>query len=413
MLSQRGDYLQKVTKTILILILLFIILYAFSNSYSYDNIDNLAYVVAMGIDSTETDKIKVSFQFTDTSSFSNEGGSGNNSTIINTVEAKSIESATNLLNSYIGKNVNLAHCKVIVFSEEVAKTGLSDYIYSLINDSQIRPTSNIVISRCDAKYYMENSISKYEKILTKYYDVFPNSADYTGYISDVTLGEFFNQMQDKSSNPIAILGGINTETSDVASGDTTDANILANQSTIVGERGTENIGLAVFSEDHLIGELTALEALCHSIITNEADSFLISIPNPKDDKTSIDLSINQYKKTKVDVDVSSGSPYITIDLYLFAKVLSVDTNTDYLDDDYLNSIRNANSTYLSSRVTEYLYKTSKEFKSCVDDFDKFAVKKFLTNKDWETFNWKSSYPNAFFKVNVNTKVNSSLLLTES
>ncbi|MBR3249488.1 MAG: hypothetical protein IKF83_02175 [Clostridia bacterium] len=405
--------MQKVTKTILVLILLFIILYAFSNSYSYDSIDNLAYVVAMGIDSTENDKIKVSFQFTDTSAFSSEGSSGNNSTIINTVEAKSIESATNLLNSYIGKNVNLAHCKVIVFSEEVAKAGLSDYIYSLINDSQIRPTSNIVISRCDAKYYMENSISKYEKILTKYYDVFPNSADYTGYISDVTLGKFFNQMQDKSSNPIAILGGINTTTSDVASGDTTDANILANQSTIVGERGTENIGLAVFSEDHLIGELTALEALCHSIIANEADSFLISIPSPKDDKTSIDLSINQYKKTNIDVDVSTGSPYITIDLYLFAKVLSVDTNTDYLNDDYLNSIRDASNTYLSSRITEYLYKTSKEFKSCVDDFDKFAVKKFLTNKDWEAFNWKSSYPNAFFKVNVNTKVNSSLLLTES
>ena len=405
--------MQKAPKFILIFILLFIILYAFSASYSYDNIDNLAYVVAIGIDSTDSDKIKVSFQFTDTSAFSSDGSSDSDSTIINTVDAKSIESATNLLNSYIGKNINLAHCKVIVFSEEVARAGLSDYIYSLINDSQIRPTSNIVISRCDAKYYMENSVSKYEKILTKYYDVFPNSSDYTGYISDVTLGEFFNQMQDKTSNPIAILGGINTDTSDVASGDTTDANILANESSIVGERGTENIGLAVFSEDRLVGELTALEALCHAIITNESDSFLVSVPNPKDTQTSIDLSINLYKKPKIDVDVSTGSPYITIDLFLFAKVLSVDTDTDYLDDDYLNTVKDSCNTYLSSRITEYLYKTSKEFKSCVDDFDKFAIRKFLTNKDWDTFNWNSSYPNAFFKVNVNTKVNSSLLLTES
>ena len=405
--------MQKATKSIFIVILVFIILYAFSASYSYDNIDNLAYVVAIGIDSTDGDKIKVSFQFTDTSAFSKEGGSGNNSTIINTVEAKSIESATNLLNSYIGKNINLAHCKVIVFSEEVAKAGLSDYIYSLINDSQIRPTSNIVISRCDAKYYMENSISKYEKILTKYYDVFPNSSDYTGFISDVTLGKFFNQIQDKTSNPIAILGGINTSTANEAGGDKTDANILANQSTIIGERGTENIGLAVFKEDRLVGELTALESLCHSIITNEVDTFLISVPNPKDDKTSIDLSANQYKKTKVNVDVSTGSPYITVDIYLFAKVLSIDTDADYLDDNFLGSIQVATDAYLSARVLEYLYKTSKEFRACVDDFDKFAVKHFLTNDQWESFDWVSNYPSAFFDVKVHTKVNSSLLLTES
>ena len=139
--------MQKLLKGFFVLSLVLTILYAFSASYSYDNIDNLAYVVAMGIDSTESGKIKVSYQFTDTSAFSSDGSSGDNSTIINTVEAKSIESATNLLNSYIGKNVNLAHCKVIVFSEKIAKSGLSDYIYSLINDSQIRPTSNIVISR--------------------------------------------------------------------------------------------------------------------------------------------------------------------------------------------------------------------------------------------------------------------------
>lgn len=404
--------MQKVTKSLLVLMLILMILYAFSASYSYDNIDNLAYVIAMGIDSTENGKIKVSFQFTDTSSFSSDGSSGENSAIINTVEAKSIESATNLLNSYIGKNINLAHCKVIVFSEKVAQDGLSDYIYSLINDSQIRPTSNIVISRCDAKYYMENSVSQFEKILTKYYDVFPNSADYTGYISDVTLGDFFNQMQDDTSNPVAILGGINKSSSSEKD-DTSDSNILANQSTIDGERGTENIGLAVFKEDRLVGELTALESLCHSIITNESDSFLISIPNPQDSQTSIDLSANQYKKTKVNVDVSTSSPYITLDIYLFVKVLSIDAHSDYLDDKFLNAIADATNNYLSDRISEYLYKTSKEFKACIDDFDKYAVSNFLTNSQWSAYDWVSNYPDAFFDIKVHTKVNSSLLLTES
>lgn len=243
--------MQKTTRYILVTILLIVFLYSFSSSYSNNNIDNLAYIIAIGIDSAENGKIKVSFQFTDTSAFADSSGSSNNSTVINTVEASSIESAINLLNSYIGKNVNLAHCKAIVISEELAKKGVSTYIYSLINDSQIRPTSNFVISRCDAKYYIENSISQYEKIITKYYDVFPNSSDYTGYISNVTLGEFFNQMSEATRNPVAIMGGVNLE---VASNETKkdDSDILANESTINGERGTENIGLAVFNEDKLV-----------------------------------------------------------------------------------------------------------------------------------------------------------------
>ena len=287
-------------------IFLLVILFAFSASYTYDNIDNLAYVIAIGVDSSEENgKIKVSFQFTDTSGYSDKGSSNSSSSIINTVEASSLESAVNLINSYVGKNINLAHCKVIVFSEAIAQKGLYDHIYSLINNSQIRPTSNIVISRCDAKYYIENSVSQYEKIITKYYEVFPNSATYTGYTSDVTLGEFFNQMVDKTGNATAILGGVNTNTSQNIGSNQQDNDILANESSIIGERGTENIGLAVFKGGTLVGELTALDSLCHSIIINEVNTFLISVPDPKDNEKTIDISVSPYKKTKIHSDTSN------------------------------------------------------------------------------------------------------------
>lgn len=405
--------MKKIFHIIFIIFILLVNLYAFSSSYTYDNIDNLSYVVAIGIDTSTSNNLKVSFQFTDTSAYSSESSSGDVSTIINTVESQSLESAVNLLNSYIGKNVNLAHCKVVVFSEEIAKDGLANYIYSLINDSQMRPTANIVISKCEAKYYLENSISKSEKVITKYYEVFPNSSDYTGYISNVTLGEFFNQITDKTRSPVAILGGVNTKASDIIPGDEDAGTMLANNSTVIGERGTENLGLAVFKGDKLVGELTALESLCHSIIENEANTFLISIPNPRDSKKTIDLSASEYKKTSIDVNVSNGSPHITVNIFLTAKILSIDTSTDYLNESYLDEVSKATNNYLASRMSDYLYKTSTDFKTCIDDFDKFAVIHFLTNRDWEAYDWVNSYSDAFFDVNIKTKVNSSMLLTQS
>ena len=50
-----------------------------------------------------------------------------------------------------------------------------------------------------AKYYIENSTSKYEKVITKYYDIFPKSADYTGYTANVTIGDFFNKLNNNTS----------------------------------------------------------------------------------------------------------------------------------------------------------------------------------------------------------------------
>ena len=405
--------MKKLFHFVLIAYIILVNLYAFSASYTYDNIDNLAYVIAIGIDESTNNNLKVSFQFTDTSSYSSNSNSNDNSPIINTVEAPSLESSINLLNSYIGKNINLAHCKVVVFSEKIAKEGISNYIYSLINDSQIRPTVNIVISKCESKYYLENSISKSEKVITKYYEVFPNSSDYTGYISKVTLGEFFNQITDKTRSPVAILGGVNTKSSDIIPGNEDASTMLANNSTVIGERDTENLGLAVFKDDKLVGELTALESLCHSIIDNEANTFLISIPSPQDNKKTIDLSASEYKKTSIDVDVSNGSPHIVIDVFLVAKILSIDAGNDYLKEDFLDDVSNTANSYLTSCMSDYLYKTSTEFKTCINDFDKIAVTHFFTNDDWDAYNWINSYKDSFFDVNVHTKVNSSMLLTES
>ena len=106
------------------LILLVIFANGFSAAYTSRKIDNLAYVLALGIDIGEKSKMKVSAQFTKSASVS--PGSGTSAEDIDNIvlvsgEADSIFSAINLLNSYIGKEINLSHCSLIIFSEEFAK----------------------------------------------------------------------------------------------------------------------------------------------------------------------------------------------------------------------------------------------------------------------------------------------------
>ena len=105
-------------------ILLVIFINGFSASYTSRKLSNLAYVLALGIDVGEKSKLKVSAQFTKSASIS--PGSGTSAEDIDNIvlvsgEADSIFSALNLLNSYIGKEINLSHCSLIIFSEEFAK----------------------------------------------------------------------------------------------------------------------------------------------------------------------------------------------------------------------------------------------------------------------------------------------------
>ena len=116
------------SKNLVSIILFFILFVIFANgfsaSYTSRKIGNLAYVLALGVDVGEKAKLKVSAQFTKSATVS-PGSGGSAEDIGNIVlvsgEADSIFSALNLLNNYIGKEINLSHCSLFIFSEEFAK----------------------------------------------------------------------------------------------------------------------------------------------------------------------------------------------------------------------------------------------------------------------------------------------------
>lgn len=80
---------------------------------------------------------------------------------------------------------------------------------------------------------------------------------------DATIGNFFNALICNNCEPYAILGGVNegTPNNSVEIDSQKDYIIKANSSSIFGENGAENIGLAVFKSDKLVGELNALETI--------------------------------------------------------------------------------------------------------------------------------------------------------
>ena len=317
------------------------------------------------------------------------------------------------MNSYMAIELRLSHCRLVIFSEKVAYDGISNEIYTLINDPQVRPSTNIIVCKNEAEDYIKNTESPLENLITKNYQIFPSSSKYTGYVYDATLGDFLNQLASPTSEAVAILGGLNTNANDIGNNSTEVASIKSTDTSFVGQNGTENLGVAVFRGDKVVGELTALETLCLSIIKKQVNSFLIQIPNSSNPTEKDDIMLYPVKKGIINVQIVNGSPYITVKADFIGRVYSMKENSKYLDDEVLKDLSSQVNKYLQNILTEYLYKTSLELKSDINNFGEYASRNFSTIKEMQEYNWKANYQNSTFKVEINANVQSGFLVTET
>ena len=404
----------KIRKIFAIIIFALLLIISSTKYYGIKGIDNLAYVVAIGLDKGENENLRLSLQISVPNSGDTSSGSSSQSAsvIVDSIDCPSISTGINLFNSYLGKEINLSHCKVLVISEELASEGVNEYLYTLANNIQFRTDSSIIISKCDASSYLEYSTPQLDKISARYYEIAPSSSEYTGYTENITINEFFSSITDSFSEAVAILGSINTEgmqNADNASSDT-DSYYTAGQTPISGEPGVETMGLAVFNGDKLVGELDGFESICHLIISNKLKNAQVRIPSPIPELDYIDLYIELDGNTKNSVELVNGSPYISSQIKIAAKMQSMNKNIDLKDDAIVSKIETSAKSFLEKHIIDYLYKTSKTLRSDIDSFGLYALKYFTTQAEWEEYNWLHRYQDAFFGINVDVNLRSSYLL---
>lgn len=344
------------------------------------------------------------------------GSSQSQKSTVVTVDCSSIDSGISLINSYVSKKLNLSHCKAIVISEELAYEGVSEYVFTLVNNLEIRPDCNIIISRCKASDYLSNSEPTLESESARYYELSLNSSEYTGYTENVTLDNFYSALLSTTAQAHAILGGINTDSthsdnSSMVSYDTAGS-YKADESSLKSQANIENMGIAVFKGSKLVGELNGMECLCHLLIGNKLESATISIPNPFNSDSSISLYITATKKSKTSVKLINGTPYAKYNICITGNILSLDQNLDYSNENNLRLIEDYANSYLEQNILSYLYKTSKEFNSDIGDLGRFAIKNYSTWQDWIESDWLYNYENSFFSVTVDTTIQSGQLFTK-
>ena len=394
-----------------------LVLVCFASCKDAQEPETLGYVVAIGIDMPESGQqgYNITLQFANPdkiSGGSNEsGGKGGEESIENiSVLAPDIYPAINIANHIISKKFVLSHTKLIVFSDEVAKIGVGEFLETINRSVEIRPNIYFAVSKGTAKEFLEAVNPKTEVNPVRYYNmIFEN--DYSGFIPQNMSRDFFLFFKNNEKETVMpICAAVKKE-------DELEYAKFGYQyevgDYVAGEIPTDSgeiqvAGMAVFDGDRKVAEIGDIKTETFNILTGEYQSSFVSYYF--EGETPVTVMQMQKKRPKISVDTKSEVPKINVTLYLESEI-SQGTTRGSIENE-LKAFSNAAAEEIKKEAEDFFEET-KALGTDIVGFGSYAKRNFKDITDFEEYNWKERYKTAEINVKVQFSVRRTGLVVRS
>ncbi len=263
-------------KKIFILLIFTIFL---TGCYDYQELNDRAIIVGLGID-YQNDEYIVNFEVLNSQKSGSEqsGGSPNKSYLIEGSD-KSFSMAYQKALQSLDKDAYLAHLKVSIFSEEIAKNHIDSIVDYLIRDPNTRNVFYPVVSMGVSAKEILSSTSEDTPVVSTSIE---GLIDYNNFKESISaninfekfLKLLFSNFQDAYLNVISLSE----------------------------EKKVKIDGLAVFKKYNMIKILTQKESAILQLINNESTNYYVSLPCEDDQNKNLTISLYDSNDTKIEVD---------------------------------------------------------------------------------------------------------------
>lgn len=394
-----------------------LVLVCFASCKDAQEPETLGYVVAIGIDMPESGQqgYNITLQFANPDKISGgsseSGGKGGEESIENiSVLAPDIYPAINIANHIISKKFVLSHTKLIVFSDEVAKIGVGEFLETINRSVEIRPNIYFAVSKGTAKEFLEAVNPKTEVNPVRYYNmIFEN--DYSGFIPQNMSRDFFLFFKNNEKETVMpICAAVKKE-------DELEYAKFGYQyevgDYVAGEIPTDSgeiqvAGMAVFDGDRKVAEIGDIKTEIFNILTGEYQSSFVSYYF--EGETPVTVMQMQKKQPKISVDTKSEVPKINVTLYLESEI-SQGTTRGSIENE-LKAFSNAAAEEIKKEAEDFFEET-KALGTDIVGFGSYAKRNFKDITDFEEYNWKERYKTAEINVKVQFSVRRTGLVVRS
>lgn len=372
--------------------------------YDSKEIDETAYIIALGIDKSDNSGYSYTFQFSaplaTMSSEGSEGGTNSkddeNSTVRNIViTAPDFYTAKNMTNNFLSKTVDMSHLKLIVFSATVDENGFLNHSQFMLHEREVRPHTAVALAKTTAEEYLKCVNPELEANTAKYYELMSLRSNNV-YSPTKRLSDFVEEISSEdgvSSLPIACVGGGDYA---VPKTDSSDLWVGLDKTKVKSKRAQMQ-GMAIFRDGKICGILDGDSAMLYNVLNRHIKSCTITLRNPYVDNTFITFRLNIPHPAEYSVSNTNKPCQIAVsqgfDIEFFGGVLP-EGFTDFSKlYDYADHI-------ITSKISSYFYELSRNQRADIMKIGDCLKSKFLTNVAWQAFDWERAFQAAEFDVNI-------------
>ncbi len=408
------------------LVLLIAVLLPVGTAGCYDRWepDDLAYVLVAGLDKGVTDKLQLTLQM---ASFrgggggqQKDGGGQASATESVTMECPSLFTGINMANITTSKRISLMHTKFIIFSEEMARSeDFKKYINGLPRYREFRKSTHIVVCRGKAADFIEENKTFLSMRPAKAFSLILSQQVRDSFLPRGRFFDFYNDLKSDIQEPVAILGGVNPLKLKQP-GDGQRQELLSGGEYLAGEVPRQGgvkrdfFGAAVFRGPKMVGALDGEETRVLGMVTGDLRRGFFTIKDPEKPDCIVALDVRPARKPQIKVNVKRDRPVVDLTLRLEGEILAVQSGVHYEEKENRAVLEEAFEQETKERMDSLVDKCQNEFSSDIFGFGRAAIIHFLTEKEWDNYNW----PEKFSTAQVNTKVDfiirrTGMLLKES
>lgn len=387
----------------------FVLLLTLTGCYDRIELEQQSYVIAIGIDKgEETGTFSFTFQLANPEVGATlSAGSEEDPKETVTITGSDIVTATNTANSFITKKITLDQTKVIIISEELARS--KDFIrviQTAARTPQIRKSVQLIVSKENASDFLNNNEPKTETRPHKYYQYMLNRASQTGIIPDANIHRFFQITEGDADLFLAIYATtVQSEPKESASED----EYIAGQVPQKGGNKTQFMGSAVFKEGQMIDVLDGQDTRICNVLdkTIEMAELLATYPDPVKPDYQVSANYAQKSAPQIDITYDKKNNHAKIDVTVpfEIEVIAIPSLVDYAQNqENQKKLRESIKQTLEDKTTQLVKKSQEEYGSDPFYWSIYIRKFFKDIPAYEKADWnKQIYPNADITINYQLK----------
>ncbi|MGE5485428.1 MAG: Ger(x)C family spore germination protein [Ignavibacteriales bacterium] len=382
------------------LVLLVLVASLLGGCWSRKEITEIAIVLGTGIDLLPDGRIRLSVQIARPGAFYGGGEAGGGgrqpASWVVSGEGKTVEEAARYLAMRVPRELYWGHSIILVFGEEMARRGLRPVGDFFNRERQPRETMWVMVAEGEAKDVLECN-----SVLEK------TSAQAAAFLTRMRTGfavqirEFTEMLASKGVQPVAtrvIVKELGT-----TQGPTQEGMAPA-------QRQVEVSGVAVFSEDRLIGWLDDHETRGLLWLKGEVVKGCIAVPSPEEPDKEISLRTRQGQ-TKIIPQYDGGRVRFDVKIKTEADIVEQQSLENLARPEKIKALEKLMGEEIRTRATAALEKAQREYGVDIFGFGDAFHRKY--KRDWQKLKdrWDEEFARAEVSITVEAHVRDTGLLT--